>query len=321
MTLSDARDPGKTLRTSDNASDPAVSWKVKCLNCGAALAGPFCAECGQRALPPHPSVRALAGDTLSEFSGWDGKFAETVKLLIRKPGELTKQWLDGRRVAFISPLRLYLTASLLYFLAAAATPNLKAGSSVSVAGINIGASSAAPTSRPQRVAAGAQKAIQTGKAMTPQQRDSALADIAKAPWLLRPLLTKAVSDPNAIKSGILVWLPRMLFALIPVYAGLLALFYRRRNYPEHLYFAIHLHAFVFLALTLAEIGKVSYNLAVAGVVQFLAVSWIIAYAVIALRRVYGGSVGLTILKGAGIMTLYFIVGVPTLVLVVFLSAF
>jgi hypothetical protein len=321
MTVFDTREPAKTLRTSDNAADPAVSWKVKCLNCGAALAGPFCAECGQRALPPHPSVRALVGDALSEFSGWDGKFALTVKLLIRKPGELTRQWLEGRRVHFISPLRLYLTASLLYFLAAAATPNLKTGSTVSVAGINIGASPGAPTSRPQRVAEGAQRAVLSGKAMTAQQRDSALGDIAKAPWLLRPLLTKAVSDPNAIKSGILVWLPRMLFGLIPVYAGILAIFYRRRNYPEHLYFAIHLHAFVFLALTLAEVGKLSYNLAIAGVVQFLAVSWIVAYAVIALRRVYGGSVGLTILKGAGIMTLYFVVGMPTLVLAVFLSAF
>src|SRR5213082_3291756 len=139
MTLSPTRDPATTLRTSDNAADPAVSWKVNCLNCGAALAGPFCAECGQRAMPPHPTVRDLVGDAFAEFSGWDGKLAETARLLLRKPGELTRQWLDGRRVHFISPLRLYLTASVVYFVLAGAAPNVSPSknATVSVAGVNV----------------------------------------------------------------------------------------------------------------------------------------------------------------------------------------
>ena len=87
--IQDARAVPPTLRSSANASDPAVSWRVKCLNCGAALVGQFCAECGQRALPPHPTVQELVGDAVSEFSGWDGKFAETVRLLVARPGELT----------------------------------------------------------------------------------------------------------------------------------------------------------------------------------------------------------------------------------------
>src|SRR5437870_2463641 len=144
MTLTDTRDPGKTLRTSDNASDPAVSWKVKCLNCGAALAGPFCAECGQRALPPHPTVRELVGDAVAELSGWDGKLAETLRLLLQKPGELTRRWLDGHRVAFISPLRLYLTTSVVYFLIAAAAPSIRplnqGSGRIDVGGLQVGVS-------------------------------------------------------------------------------------------------------------------------------------------------------------------------------------
>src|SRR3954466_13252843 len=105
MTLR-ARDVDSTLRTSVSADDRSVAWRVKCLNCGAALAGAFCAECGQRAMPPHPTVRELVGDAFAEFVGWDGKFADTLRTLLRKPGELTRQWLDGRRVRFISPLRL-----------------------------------------------------------------------------------------------------------------------------------------------------------------------------------------------------------------------
>ena len=47
------------------------------------------------------------------------------ELMLRKPGELTRQWLEGRRVHFISPLRLYLTASLVFFIAAASAPQLR----------------------------------------------------------------------------------------------------------------------------------------------------------------------------------------------------
>src|SRR3954467_206677 len=98
------------LAVTHETAHPA-RWDVECLNCGSTLHGPFCAMCGQRAMPAHPNVRELVGDAVSEFSGWDGKLAETVRTLIRKPGELTRQWLQGRRVHFISPLRLYLTAS------------------------------------------------------------------------------------------------------------------------------------------------------------------------------------------------------------------
>ena len=54
---------------------------MQCLNCGHELHGQFCSECGQRAVPPHPTVRELAGDAFAEFSGWDGKFAETIRRL------------------------------------------------------------------------------------------------------------------------------------------------------------------------------------------------------------------------------------------------
>src|SRR5437763_7136925 len=106
------RDAESTLRTSVSADDHAVSWRVKCLNCGATLAGPFCAECGQRAIPPYPSVRDLMVDAFWELSGWDGRFASTVRALLRRPGLLTLEFLNGRRARYLSPVRLYLMASL-----------------------------------------------------------------------------------------------------------------------------------------------------------------------------------------------------------------
>ena len=54
---------------------------AECLNCQSPLMGPFCASCGQRDVPPYPTVRELAVDAFWELSGWDGRFASTVKAL------------------------------------------------------------------------------------------------------------------------------------------------------------------------------------------------------------------------------------------------
>jgi 16S rRNA U516 pseudouridylate synthase RsuA-like enzyme len=96
-----------------------------CLNCGATLAGRFCADCGQRDVPPRPTVRELAGDAYGELVGWDGRLARTLALLLRSPGTLIREILDGRRSAYISPVRLYLACSLLYFLGGVGGPRAR----------------------------------------------------------------------------------------------------------------------------------------------------------------------------------------------------
>src|SRR3982074_478204 len=106
------------------------------LNCGAQLGGPFCASCGQRDIPPYPSVRELAIDAALEFSGWDGRLASTLRALVLPPGLLPHEFLEGRRARDISPLRLYLMASLAYFVLSAAAPNVRLPSGKS-GGLNV----------------------------------------------------------------------------------------------------------------------------------------------------------------------------------------
>lgn len=122
--------------------EPIAAWTAECLNCGAALTGPFCAACGQRAIPPDPTVRELAGDAFAELSGWDGKFVETFKALVRSPGELTRAFVIGKRARYIAPVRLYLTLSVIYFLVATAAPILRPAErhGVSIGPVAIGVS-------------------------------------------------------------------------------------------------------------------------------------------------------------------------------------
>ena len=88
-----------------------------CENCGAELIGPHCAQCGQPAIDYRRSFRHVIVDILDSFLNWDSKFFATIGLLIVKPWKLTNEFLAGKRVRYLHPLRLYLLASILFFFA------------------------------------------------------------------------------------------------------------------------------------------------------------------------------------------------------------
>src|SRR5438094_5556520 len=88
-----------------------------CENCGAELQGHWCAKCGQPAIEYRRSFRHVLVDLLNEFLNWDSKFFTTIALLILKPWRLTNEFLAGKRVRYVNPLRLYLLASILFFFA------------------------------------------------------------------------------------------------------------------------------------------------------------------------------------------------------------
>src|SRR5438093_5277320 len=88
-----------------------------CENCGAQLQGHWCAQCGQAAVDYRRSFRYVIADVLDSFLNWDSKFFTTIALLILKPWRLTNEFLAGKRVRYVNPLRLYLLASILFFFA------------------------------------------------------------------------------------------------------------------------------------------------------------------------------------------------------------
>src|SRR6266478_8708693 len=88
-----------------------------CENCGAQLSGKYCAQCGQPAIDYRRSFRHVIVDVLDSFLNWDSKFFATIGLLIAKPWCLTNEFLAGKRIRHVHPLRLYLLASILFFFA------------------------------------------------------------------------------------------------------------------------------------------------------------------------------------------------------------
>jgi len=90
---------------------------TQCENCGAQLTGHYCGQCGQAAIDYRRSFRHVVADVLDSFLNWDSKFFTTIALLILKPWRLTNEFLAGKRVRYVNPLRLYLLASILFFFA------------------------------------------------------------------------------------------------------------------------------------------------------------------------------------------------------------
>src|SRR6516225_4831884 len=88
-----------------------------CENCGAELQGHWCSQCGQPAIEYRRSFRHVVADLLNEFLNWDSKFFTSIALLLLKPWRLTNEFLAGKRVRYVNPLRLYLLASILFFFA------------------------------------------------------------------------------------------------------------------------------------------------------------------------------------------------------------
>jgi ribosomal protein L32 len=110
------RTPGR--RRFRRSKDPRkLSGLIHCENCGAQLEGHWCGQCGQAAVDYRRSFRHVIADVLESFLNWDSKFFATIALLILKPWRLTNEFLAGKRVRYVNPLRLYLLASILFFFA------------------------------------------------------------------------------------------------------------------------------------------------------------------------------------------------------------
>ena len=88
----------------------------RCLNCGAALAGDFCNACGQSGQTRIPTVPGLLGEFIDGFFSFDSRTWRTLIRLVTRPGQLTVDYLSGRRASYVAPFKLYLSISLTFFI-------------------------------------------------------------------------------------------------------------------------------------------------------------------------------------------------------------
>jgi hypothetical protein len=85
-----------------------------CLNCGTVLIGPHCHACGQQA-HVHRTAGAFLHDLLHGALHFEGRTFATLPLLVRRPGQLTRRYIEGERARFVSPMGLFLFTIFIMF--------------------------------------------------------------------------------------------------------------------------------------------------------------------------------------------------------------
>jgi hypothetical protein len=296
----------------------AAEPSTRCPNCEAPASGKFCAACGESIKVHRPSAREFIHEFIGHYVAAEGKLWQTMKMLVLSPGRLTLEFLRGRRVSHINPLRLYLTMSLIMFglikLAGVELPK------VAIDDWSYGVSFRHVITDPAdgRPAVGTltirhyedqvPTAGSTGqKTVTWAESGAALLAQVNGKWAQNMNLFR--SEPASTKSAILnrgftANLPYMLIAALPLFALYLKLIYRKagRYYGEHLAFALHTNAFAFLLACVmivmpgnfAWVGLCVYNgqvqlIGLWDCLQLIPLAWMLAYLPIAMQRVYGGS--------------------------------
>jgi hypothetical protein len=100
--------------------------KLICENCHNNVTGSFCSQCGQSVESTLKYFWTVILHLLDDIFSFDSRASRTLIPLMLKPGFLTTEYIAGRRVHYVPPLRLYLFISIVFFLSL----NLLTGDSI-----------------------------------------------------------------------------------------------------------------------------------------------------------------------------------------------
>jgi uncharacterized protein DUF3667 len=257
-----------------------------CANCGAPLQGRFCSACGQEAKPLDPPVRHFAKEFAQEFFDVDGKQIRSLRRLVFSPGFLTREYVEGRRVGWLTPLKLYLLTSVAAFAMFAI-----AGSD---AGLKVDIQTSAQDETGFR-ALGYANGTELAAAIS----------AARDTWLPRVMF---------VLVPIFGWLVSI------VRRG------AHRRYPSHLVFALHVHAAWFAVRAISTAVELLLPRAAEPWLDLVVFVYTFGYLVLAFVGAYGGTrlralrdsllVGIVywivLLAGAGAVVILAVLGRPLL---------
>ncbi|HYR12228.1 MAG TPA: DUF3667 domain-containing protein [Longimicrobium sp.] len=251
----------------------ATAAEPACENCGTALLGRYCHACGQPAEPAATTVRGFVRQAAEDVTNLDSRILRTLGLLLARPGRLTREYLDGRRIRYTKPLQLYLGAAAAFFFVNAYRPFLSFDPRTGWV-------------RSTLIAAGA---------------NAQLGEEGRAALTARGVPMEVFRE--RFESAVTGYLPTLLAGLVLLFGLMLYLFFpRRRGYVEHAVFALHWSAFYLLLMIVDRLipqGGAAPNVLEVGVLLAGGV-----YLALAIRHVYQPSWPATVLKTLGLLVIY-----------------
>jgi hypothetical protein len=86
-----------------------------CLNCRYVVENRFCPNCGQENTDTRKTFYHLFVHFFEDLTHYENAFWKTIKNLLFKPAALTKEYLSGKRLSYLAPIRLYIFISFITF--------------------------------------------------------------------------------------------------------------------------------------------------------------------------------------------------------------
>lgn len=251
-----------------------------CPNCGALRPGNFCGECGQSRRDYTNSLPMVLNDAVREVFEFDGRLVRSIRTIFRHPGALAVAFAENRRASFVNPFRLFVFTTILWFFIFGATiptpgerPQRPAEFEREIRQVDL-----LDTERQKSLVSEVQENLAHLRSLLDGDRIRKYESLSRGPeGLPRSYPVRLIADALHDNPGLWVWLKRvianvtvdvvyspaemngklldnlpiMMFVLLPWYALLLMLFYRKRGkrFIHHLVFAIHVHSFSFVVLS------------------------------------------------------------------------
>ena len=314
-----------------------------CANCGRERPESFCSHCGQSDRHYARSLGSVVVEFLREMFELDSRLLRTLKLLFFRPGSLTREFSRNRRVSFVSPVRLYIFASFVFFLLLSLLGN--SGRVVVTDLTEEDRENAVTQLSDAEIRPPTEEHLAAFRAALPPEQRRKADDILRRPEsnIGRRIIFFALSgaeedfaewnrigrfiavgaidilhDPSVVRRRLLANMPIAMFFVLPVLGLVLAVFHfrKKRFYVEHLVFAIHIQTFTFLvyavALLLPDSGPGLWVRAGCLLIPY-------PYFVIALRRYYENGWVLSVAKSVGVYMLYSPVLLPAFVISIFVT--
>ncbi len=210
----------------DHDQHAAPSQAAFCLNCGAGLPERWCSSCGQSDEARHRSLGHLVAELAEVLTHADSRLWRTLGRLAWRPGQLTLDYLEGRRISQLPPLRLALIALFLLFTVA----------SLLARPMHVPRIPASELAEVQHEISGSMGDLK--EARSDVQRSAQARDLDR--WV-RVRVSHAVAEPAEFVRFIADWAERFGILMLPASALMLALLFLGRGFTlfDHLVFSMH----------------------------------------------------------------------------------
>lgn len=267
-----------------------------CLNCENPLkeGDRFCAACGQEKKEIHVSLAVLLGEFFSSALSVRGKLLSTCRGLLLQPGRMTIDFMEGKRIGVISPIKLFLWCSVIYFLVAGVVMQLHP--------VQLPLGDLTDGDSNYNLRLGGEE-IRMKESEWVKLSNANDEDFAK-------FLNERQIEPNSWTAFMLKRLARLMGAggidkfrqtvnqvlsnmavvAMPIFGILvyLGFFHRVQNMVHAMVFSAHVHAFSFLALALTTLTSELHPILLT---KGLAILLIVPYCILAARRAFPDAQG------------------------------